>query len=164
MVLLSGGAAVTKGILMIRTVVMFFSILAAYTANAEDRFITLSSTTSTLDSALFHYVLPIFENATGLGVHVIAVGTGQALAIGERGDADVLLVHDRAGEDKFVADGYGIDRRDVMYNAFVIVGPRGDPAHIRGLQDARKALSEVAAAAAPFASRGDDSGTNRMEL
>ena len=99
-----------------------------------------------------------------MDVHVIAVGTGQALAIGARGDADVLLVHDRVGEDKFVADGYGIDRRDVMYNDFVIVGPSNDPAHIRGLKDALKALSRIAAAQAPFASRGDDSGTNRMEL
>jgi tungstate transport system substrate-binding protein len=149
---------------MIRTVVMLFSLLAASTVNAEDRFITVSSTTSTQDSGLFDYVLPIFKNATGLSVHVIAVGTGQALAIGERGDADALLVHDRAGEDKFVADGYGIDRRDVMYNDFVIVGPKNDPAHIRGLQDARKAFTQIANAKAPFASRGDDSGTNRMEL
>ncbi len=142
----------------------FFSIALASTAQADERFITLSSTTSTQDSGFFDYVLPIFRSATGLSVHVIAVGTGQALAIGARGDADVLLVHDRAGEDKFVADGFGIDRRDVMYNDFVIVGPGSDPAHIRGLQDARKALTQIAAAQAPFASRGDDSGTNRMEL
>jgi tungstate transport system substrate-binding protein len=133
-------------------------------ARADERFITLSSTTSTQDSGFFDYVLPIFRSATGLSVHVIAVGTGQALAIGARGDADVLLVHDRVGEDKFVADGYGIDRRDVMYNDFVIVGPGADPAHIRGLKDALKALTQIAAAQAPFASRGDDSGTNRMEL
>ncbi len=134
------------------------------TAHAEDRFITLSSTTSTQDSGLFGHILPLFKAASGLDVHVVAVGTGQALAIGARGDADALLVHDRIGEDKFVADGFGVDRRDVMYNDFVIVGPRTDPAHIRGLTDARKALSQIAAAAAPFASRGDDSGTNRMEL
>jgi hypothetical protein len=113
---------------------------------------------------LFDYMLPIFKTATGIDVHVVAVGTGQALAIGERGDADALLVHDRPGEDKFVAEGYGIDRRDVMYNDFVIVGPNTDPAHIRGLKDARKALTQIADAKAPFASRGDDSGTNRMEL
>ena len=105
-----------------------------------------------------------FTTATGLDVHVVAVGTGQALAIGARGDADALLVHDRAGEDKFVADGFGIDRRDVMYNDFVIVGPNADPAHIRGLKDAREALRQIAGAGATFASRGDDSGTNRMEL
>ena len=95
---------------------------------------------------------------------MVAVGTGQALAIGARGDADALLVHDRVGEDKFVADGFGIDRRDVMYNDFVIVGPAGDPAHIRGLHDARQALTQIAGAKAVFVSRGDDSGTNRMEL
>ncbi len=147
-----------------RVAACLFSIALISTAQADERFITLSSTTSTQDSGLFGYILPIFKSATGLDVHVIAVGTGQALAIGARGDADVLLVHDRVGEDKFVADGYGIDRRDVMYNDFVIVGPSNDPAHIRGLKDALKALSRIAAAQAPFASRGDDSGTNRMEL
>jgi tungstate transport system substrate-binding protein len=149
---------------MLRIIALILSIVAVSAARADERFITLSSTTSTQDSGLFGYILPIFKAATGLSVHVVAVGTGQALAIGERGDADALLVHDRAGEDKFVAEGYGIDRRDVMYNDFVIVGPRSDPAHIRGLQDARKALAQIAAAKAPFASRGDDSGTNRMEL
>jgi len=133
-------------------------------AQADERFITLSSTTSTQDSGLFGYILPIFHAATGIDVHVVAVGTGQALAIGMRGDADALLVHDRIGEDKFVAEGYGIDRRDVMYNDFLIVGPSADPAHIRGLKDARTALAQIAVAKVPFASRGDDSGTNRMEL
>ena len=149
---------------MIRILVLLLSILFAATAQAADRFITLSSTTSTQDSGLFGYMLPIFKSATGIDVHVVAVGTGQALAIGMRGDADALLVHDRIGEDEFVAEGYGIDRRDVMYNDFVIVGPNTDPAHIRGLKDARKALMQIADAKAPFASRGDDSGTNRMEL
>lgn len=139
-------------------------MLAASPGRAEERFITLSSTTSTQDSGLFDHILPIFRAASGFSVHVIAVGTGQALAIAMRGDADALLVHDRIGEDKFVAEGFGLDRRDVMYNDFVIVGPKSDPAHIRGLQNARKALEQIAAAAAPFASRGDDSGTNRMEL
>ena len=140
------------------------SALVVTTAQADERFIVLSSTTSTQDSGLFEHILPIFRAATGFGVHVVAVGTGQALAIGARGDADALLVHDRVGEDKFVADGFGIDRRDVMYNDFVIVGPNTDPAHIRGLKDARKALAQIAGASATFASRGDDSGTNRMEL
>jgi tungstate transport system substrate-binding protein len=149
---------------MFRIAAILLAIFAASTAQADERFITLSSTTSTQDSGLFDYILPLFRTATGLSVHVIAVGTGQALAIGQRGDADALLVHDRAGEDKFVADGFGIDRRDVMYNDFVIVGPNADPAHIRGLKDARKALAQIAAAGEPFASRGDDSGTNRMEL
>jgi tungstate transport system substrate-binding protein len=149
---------------MIRIAALFLSICLTATAQAQERFITLSSTTSTQDSGLFDYILPIFKVATGLSVHVVAVGTGQALAIGERGDADALLVHDRPGEDKFVADGFGIDRRDVMYNDFVIVGPSADPASIHGLKSAAKALAQIAATAAPFASRGDDSGTNRMEL
>jgi tungstate transport system substrate-binding protein len=149
---------------MIRITALLLSLLVYGTAHAADRFITLSSTTSTQDSGLFGYLLPIFKAASGIDVHVVAVGTGQALAIGERGDADALLVHDRVGEDKFVAEGYGIDRRDVMYNDFVIVGPNTDPAHIRGLKDALTALKQIAAAKAPFASRGDDSGTNRMEL
>lgn len=149
---------------MIRIVAFLVAVLAAVWAQAGERFITLSSTTSTQDSGLFDHILPIFTATTGITVHVVAVGTGQALAIGARGDADALLVHDRVGEDKFVADGYGIDRRDVMYNDFVIVGPHSDPAHIHGLKDARAALKQIAEAAAPFASRGDDSGTNRMEL
>jgi tungstate transport system substrate-binding protein len=149
---------------MIRIAALFLSIAVAGAASAEERFITLSSTTSTQDSGLFDRILPVFRASTGVSVHVVAVGTGQALAIGMRGDADALLVHDRIGEDKFVADGFGIDRRDVMYNDFVIVGPRADPAHIRGLQDTKKALAQIAGSGTLFASRGDDSGTNRMEL
>ncbi len=149
---------------MIRFAALLLAILVAVPAKADERVITLSSTTSTQDSGLFGHILPIFTAASGITVHVVAVGTGQALAIGARGDADALLVHDRVGEHKFVADGFGIDRRDVMYNDFVIVGPHADPARIHGLKDAREALKRIAAAAAPFASRGDDSGTNRMEL
>jgi tungstate transport system substrate-binding protein len=149
---------------MIRIAVFLLSLAIITSAEADERFITLSSTTSTQDSGLFGHILPLFKSATGISVHVVAVGTGQALAIGQRGDADALLVHDRIGEDKFVADGYGIDRRDVMYNDFVIVGPSADPAAIRGLNDAKKAMAQIAAAKAQFASRGDDSGTNRMEL
>lgn len=157
--------AAGKGVArMIRFVAFLVAILAAVSAQADERFITLSSTTSTQDSGLFGHILPIFTAATGITVHVVAVGTGQALAISARGDADALLVHDRVGEDKFVADGFGVDRRDVMYNDFVIVGPGSDPARIRGLKDARAALKQIAQDAAPFASRGDDSGTNRMEL
>jgi tungstate transport system substrate-binding protein len=154
---------------MFRTAAVLASILVVGAAQAQngpsqDRFITLSSTTSTEDSGLFSHILPRFRAASGIDVHVVAVGTGQALAIGERGDADALLVHDRAGEDKFVADGYGIDRRDVMYNDFVIVGPKSDPAGVRGLHDALEAFRRIADTRAQFASRGDDSGTNRMEL
>ena len=133
-------------------------------ARAEDRFITIASTTSTQDSGLFDYLLPIFTKKTGIGVHVVAVGTGQALKIGQQGDADVLFVHDRAGEEKFVADGYGVKREPLMYNDFIIVGPDTDPAHIKGDRDAIDAFRKIADSKAPFASRGDDSGTNRMEL
>jgi tungstate transport system substrate-binding protein len=149
---------------MIRAAALLLLILFVDEAWAQDRFITISSTTSTEDSGLFGHILPLFRTASGIDVHVVAVGTGQALTIGQRGDADALLVHDRPGEDKFVADGYGIDRRDVMYNDFVIVGPKSDPADIRALKDARDAFARIAAARAVFASRGDDSGTNRMEL
>src|SRR5215207_8316536 len=133
-------------------------------ARAQERFITLASTTSTEQSGLFRHLIPIFRQDTGIDVRVVAVGTGQALAIGARGDADALLVHDRPGEDKFVADGHGIDRRDVMRNDFVIAGPASDPAGIKGVKDASEAFRRIAAARAPFASRGDDSGTHRMEL
>ena len=144
---------------------IFSSIFAGIDAlHAEERFITVASTTSTEQSGLFGYILPIFKKQTGLDVHIVAVGTGQALTIGRKGDADALLVHDREGEEKFVADGFGVDRRDVMYNDFVIVGPKSDPAGVRGKTKATEALAEIAGKKASFASRGDDSGTNRMEL
>ena len=141
-------------------------LTAAITAfgQAVKRFVTLGSTTSMRDSGLLGHILPLFKAASGIDVHVVAVGTGQALAMGARGDADALLLHDRAGEHTFVAESFGVDRRDVIYNDFVIVGPGSDPACIHGLKNARQALSQIARAAAPFASRGDDSGTNRMEL
>ena len=131
---------------------------------AEDRFITLASTTSTEQSGLFGSIIPAFKERTGIDVRVVAVGTGQALKLGEKGDADALLVHDRAGEDKFVADGFGTDRRDVMYNDFLLIGPAADPAGIKGESEAVVALKRIAEAKAPFASRGDDSGTHRLEL
>ena len=149
---------------MTRIAAFLLSIFLLDAAHAQDGFITLSSTTSTEDSGLFGHILPLFRAASGVDVHVVAVGTGQALAIGMRGDADALLVHDRAGEDKFVAEGYGIDRRDVMYNDFVIVGPKSDPAHIVGDKDVLDALKKIAAANAPFISRGDHSGTHDAEL
>jgi tungstate transport system substrate-binding protein len=139
-------------------------VAAAHLAQADDRFITLASTTSTEQSGLFDYLLPIFTKETGIGVHVVAVGTGQALLIGERGDADALLVHDRLGEERFVAQGFGIDRRDVMVNDFVVIGPAADPAGIGETKDVAEAFRRIARSGAPFASRGDDSGTNRMEL
>src|SRR3954454_10238995 len=143
---------------------LLFSLLALNAAQAQERFITLASTTSTEQSGLFDHLLPLFRRQSGIGVRVVAVGTGQALAIGARGDADAVLVHDREGEDKFVADGHGIDRRDVMFNDFVLVGPKADPTGVRGLKDAKEALRRIASGHAAFASRGDDSGTNRLEL
>jgi len=131
---------------------------------AGGKFITLASTTSTQNSGLFDYLLPKFTEKTGVEVHVVAVGTGQALELGRRGDADVLLVHAPPAEKKFVNNGYGIDRRLVMYNDFVIVGPDSDPAGVAKADSAVKAFQMIASAKAPFASRGDDSGTNKKEL
>ncbi len=133
-------------------------------APAAERFITVASTTSTQDSGLFDHLLPLFTQKTGIEVRVVAKGTGQAIKEAQNGDADVLFVHDKASEEKFVADGFGVKRFDVMYNDFVIVGPASDPAGIRGLHDAPAALAKIAAAGAPFASRGDDSGTHKAEL
>ena len=147
-----------------RLSLLFPLVLMAVSGQAADRSITLASTTSTEQSGLFGYVLPLFEAQTKIHVNVVAVGTGQALKIGERGDADALLVHDRAGEEKFMAEGHGIDRRPVMYNDFIIVGPKSDSAGIRALRSAKEAFAEIAEAKAGFASRGDDSGTHRMEL
>jgi len=149
-----------------RSLVLSLAAVLALTqgASAQERFITLASTTSTEQSGLFGHILPLFKTASGIEVRVVAVGTGQALAMAARGDADALLVHDRAGEDKFMAEGNGQDRRDVMYNDFVIIGPTSDPARIAGGKDAAAALEKIAVAKAPFASRGDDSGTHRSEL
>jgi tungstate transport system substrate-binding protein len=131
---------------------------------AEDRFIILASTTSTENSGLFSHLIPLFKEATGIQVRVVAVGTGQAFAIARNGDADSLLVHDLAGEEKMVADGFAIERSNVMYNDFVIVGPGKDPAGIRKARTAAEAFALIAAAEAAFVSRGDDSGTHRAEL
>ena len=133
-------------------------------AFAQQRSITLASTTSTEQSGLFGHILPIFTRETGITVRVVALGSGQALDIGRRGDADVVLVHDRAAEERFVADGFGGPRRHVMFNDFVITGPTADPAGIVGLGDAVAALSRIAAVRAPFISRGDRSGTHAAEL
>jgi tungstate transport system substrate-binding protein len=136
----------------------------AVEARAEAPVITLASTTSTENSGLFAHLLPRFTEATGIAVRVVAVGTGQALRVARNGDADVLLVHHRPSEEAFVAEGYGVRRHDVMYNDFVLVGPRADPAGVRGRTDAAQALAQIAGARAPFASRGDDSGTHKKEL
>jgi tungstate transport system substrate-binding protein len=139
-------------------------IATAAGASAAARFITVASTTSTEQSGLFGYILPIFKAKTGIDVHVIAQGTGQALRTGERGDADVVFVHDTASELKFVKAGFGVNRHEVMYNDFVLVGPKSDPAGIKGGHDIVAAFKAISAKAAPFASRGDDSGTNKAEL
>lgn len=133
-------------------------------ARADEATITLASTTSTENSGLYDFLLPKFTQATGVRVRVVAVGTGQAITLAKRGDADVLLVHHRPSEERFVAEGYGVDRRDVMYNDFVVVGPKSDPAGIMGLKDVAQALEKVARTQALFVSRGDDSGTHKMEL
>ena len=135
-------------------------------AEAEDAFITLASTTSTENSGLLGAILPLFRAKSGIDVRVVAVGTGAALRLARGGDADVLLVHDRASEDAFVAEGFGVERYDVMYNDFVVVGPVSDPAGVRDGAggDVSKALSLIAASRSPFVSRGDDSGTHKAEL
>ncbi|MCB2100794.1 MAG: substrate-binding domain-containing protein [Rhodobacterales bacterium] len=137
--------------------------LVTPTAQAADRFITVASTTSTQNSGLFGFILPKFQAATGIEVRVVAVGTGKAIRMAQDGDADVLFVHHRPSEEKFVAEGFGVKRFDVMYNDFVIVGPQADPAGIKGGKDAAAAMKTIADAKAPFASRGDDSGTHKKE-
>jgi tungstate transport system substrate-binding protein len=145
-----------------RSLIAVFGLLAG-TVFAQDALV-VASTTSTEQSGLFGWILPKFEQATGIKVRVVAVGTGQALDIGRRGDADVLFVHDRAAEDKFVVEGYGNYRKDVMYNDFIFVGPKNDPAKIRTAGSALNALKAIAASGQPFVSRGDKSGTHAAEL
>ncbi|WP_420403119.1 substrate-binding domain-containing protein [Nisaea sp.] len=132
-------------------------------AVAADKFIIVQSTTSTQNSGLFDYMLPKFTKKTGIEVRVVAVGTGQALKNARNGDGDVLFVHAKPSEEEFVAAGFGVKRQDVMFNDFVIVGPAADPAKVGGMTDASAALKTIASAAAPFASRGDDSGTHKKE-
>ncbi|MEY4794833.1 MAG: hypothetical protein RL724_1769 [Pseudomonadota bacterium] len=145
---------------------LLLALMAAFAlpALAQERSITVASTTSTEQSGLFGHILPIFTRETGITVRVVALGTGQALDVGRRGDADVVFVHDRAAEERFVADGFGGPRRHVMFNDFVITGPAADPARIAGLGDTVEALRRIATARAPFVSRGDRSGTHAAEL
>lgn len=131
---------------------------------AQDQFIVVQSTTSTQNSGLFDHILPIFQDKTGIEVRVVAVGTGQAIKNAENGDGDVLFVHAKVAEEKFVAEGHGVERSDVMYNDFILVGPPADPAGIAGTKDIAEALAKIAEIGAPFASRGDDSGTHKAEL
>ena len=133
-------------------------------ARAENPYIVVASTTSTQDSGLFEYLLPLFTKRTGIDVRVVAKGTGEAIKLAERGDADVLFVHDQKSEETFVAEGYGVKRYPVMYNDFIIVGPKSDPAGICGMHDAVAALRKIVDGKNIFVSRGDDSGTNKAEL
>ena len=140
------------------------ALIAAPLQARDGQVIIIQSTTSTQNSGLFDHILPMFEEATGVEPRVVAVGTGQALKNAQNCDGDVLLVHARPAEEEFVENGHGVERFDVMYNDFVVVGPEGDPAGVGGMSDGSDALSKIAAAATPFASRGDDSGTHEKEL
>ena len=147
-----------------RTLFGVFAAVVACPALAQDKSIVVSSTTSTQDSGLFGQILPLFKAKTGIDVKVVSQGTGQALDTGRRGDADVVFVHARAQEEKFVADGFGVKRFDVMYNDFVLIGPKSDPAKVGGTKDIVAALKKIREAQAPFVSRGDKSGTHSAEL
>ena len=143
---------------------MLLVLLVSTAVQAQPRFITVASTTSTEQSGLFKHLLPMFEARTGIQVRVVALGTGQSLDMGKRGDADVVFVHAKQLEEKFVAEGYGVKRFEVMYNDFVLVGPKSDPAKVAGTKDIVAALQRIHASKAPFASRGDKSGTHFAEL
>jgi tungstate transport system substrate-binding protein len=148
----------------IAALVAYALLLIASPAQAQNKSIVVASTTSTQDSGLFSHILPLFKTATGIDVRVVAQGTGQALDTGRRGDADVLFVHAKAQEEKFVADGFGVKRLPVMYNDFVLIGPKSDPAGIKGMSDIAAALQAIKGKAASFISRGDRSGTHIAEL
>ncbi len=138
--------------------------LSSHQAYAQNKSIVVSSTTSTEQSGLFNFILPIFKMQSGIEVKVVAVGTGQALDIGRRGDADVVFVHDKPAEEKFVDEGFSTKRYEVMYNDFILIGPKSDPAKVGGGKDIQAAFQKIASAQAPFVSRGDKSGTHAAEL
>jgi tungstate transport system substrate-binding protein len=140
------------------------AVLSGAPVSAQDKSIVVSSTTSTQDSGLFGHILPLFKQKTGIDVKVIAQGTGQALDTGRRGDADVVFVHAKSAEEKFLAEGQGVKRYPVMYNDFVLIGPKSDPAEVKGMKDVAKALQMIKDRQAPFISRGDRSGTHLAEL
>jgi len=154
---------IRRGFLYLATPLLMATAVAGL-ARAEGEFILVQSTTSTRNSGLFDHILPLFQSETGIEVQVVAVGTGQAINNAANGDGDVLFVHAKAAEELFIAEGQGVARFDVMYNDFVIVGPAADPAGVAGSSDGASAMAMIAAAAAPFASRGDDSGTHKAEL
>jgi tungstate transport system substrate-binding protein len=147
-----------------RGLLLAMLLASALPAHAAEEFITVASTTSTEQSGLFAHILPVFTRDTGIEVHVVALGTGQALDLARRGDADVVFVHDREAEERFLVDGYGVRRYDVMYNDFVLVGPQADPARVRAGKDIVAAFRRIAQAKESFVSRGDRSGTHAAEL
>jgi tungstate transport system substrate-binding protein len=147
-----------------RIILAMLFALAGGPAQAQDRFITVASTTSTEQSGLLGFLLPVFEKEIGIKVRVVALGTGQALDLARRGDADVVFVHAKAAEEKFLAEGHGVKRYPVMYNDFVLIGPKSDPAKVAGGKDIVEALKKIRSAQAPFVSRGDKSGTHMAEL
>jgi tungstate transport system substrate-binding protein len=149
---------------LIRRLLCVALLASVLPAQAADNFITVASTTSTEQSGLFNFILPIFKKETGIEVRVVALGTGQALDMARRGDADVVFVHDPAAEEKFLAEGYGVKRYEVMYNDFVLIGPKDDPAKVAGGKDITVALRKIEESKSPFVSRGDRSGTHAAEL
>ncbi len=149
---------------LIRGLLPLAVLIAALPAAAQDKYIVVASTTSTEQSGLFGYLLPVFQKRTGIQVRVVALGTGQALDLARRGDADVVFVHARSAEEKFLAEGHGVKRFDVMYNDFVLIGPKSDPAKVSGSGDILEGLRKIRAAGAPFVSRGDKSGTHIAEI
>ncbi len=149
---------------LIRKLLPIAALCLSFTAHAQQRFITVASTTSTEQSGLFKHLLPAFEKKTGIQVRVVALGTGQSLDMARRGDADVVFVHARSLEEKFIAEGFGVKRMPVMYNDFVLIGPKSDPAKVAGGKDILEALRKIRSATAPFVSRGDRSGTHTAEL
>ncbi len=160
---MSRASARSPILLIPRLSVLGLALLWVAAAAAEKPFILVASTTSTEQSGLFAHIIPAFTAATGIEVRVVAVGTGQAFAMARSGDADILLAHDPEGEQRFVAEGHGLERRQVMYNDFILLGPSGDPAGITGAAGAVEAMQRIARARVPFASRGDNSGTHRAE-
>src|ERR1700746_3666896 len=149
---------------LIGAIILVGVIIVASPAYTQEKTIVMASTTSTQDSGLFEYLLPIVKQKTGITVKVLAQGTGQALDTARRGDADVVFVHDKSAEEKFLAEGEGVKRYPVMYNDFVLIGPKGDPAKVGGGKDILAAFKKLETAHAPFVSRGDRSGTHMAEL
>ncbi|OGA33958.1 MAG: tungsten ABC transporter substrate-binding protein [Betaproteobacteria bacterium RIFCSPLOWO2_12_FULL_62_13b] len=149
---------------MLLVLALIAALAASSPAGAQEKFITVASTTSTEQSGLFGHLLPVYTKKTGVQVRVVALGTGQALDVGRRGDADLVFVHDKPAEENFVAEGFGVARREVMYNDFVLIGPKSDPARVAGGKDIVAAFRKIQAAQAPFVSRGDNSGTHAAEL